>query len=83
MVTAMQTAIADKADGIAVCLVDAKAFNKPTDAGDDRRHSGYRLQRRLPAGSPNKRLAYVGQASTSPATTSRRNGCRWYRRAAT
>src|SRR5262249_23597679 len=31
MVSAMQTAIAAKVDGIAVCLVDAKAFNKPTD----------------------------------------------------
>ena len=31
MVSAMQTAIADKVDGIAVCLVDAEAFNKPTD----------------------------------------------------
>ena len=31
MVSAMQTAIAAKVDGIAVCLVDAEAFNKPTD----------------------------------------------------
>src|SRR3981081_4059796 len=30
MASAMQSAIANKADGIAVCLVDAKAFNKPT-----------------------------------------------------
>ena len=59
MVSAMQTAIASKADGIAVCLVDAKAFNKPTaDA--------------IAAGIPvigynadtpnNKRLSYVGQS---------------------
>src|SRR5688572_19673829 len=31
MVSAMQTAIADKVDGIAVCLVDSEAFNQPTD----------------------------------------------------
>ena len=28
MVSAMQTAIADKVDGIAVCLIDAEAFNQ-------------------------------------------------------
>jgi len=31
MVNAMNTAIAGKADGIGVCLVDKKAFNGPTD----------------------------------------------------
>jgi len=31
MVSAMQTAIAEKADGIAVCLVDPKAFDAATD----------------------------------------------------
>src|SRR6202140_4284410 len=30
MVSAMETAIAEKADGIAVCLVDPKAFDAPT-----------------------------------------------------
>ncbi|HEY8282862.1 MAG TPA: sugar ABC transporter substrate-binding protein [Chloroflexota bacterium] len=59
MVSAMQTAIAAKADGIAVCLVDAKAFNKPT-------------QDALSVGIPvigynadtpgNARLSYVGQS---------------------
>ncbi|MGN6550357.1 MAG: sugar ABC transporter substrate-binding protein [Pararhizobium sp.] len=58
MVNAMNTAIAAKADGIAVCLVDQTAFNEPTE-------------RALQAGIPvfaynadtknNKRLAYIGQ----------------------
>src|SRR5215207_1330635 len=58
MVAAMQTAIADKVDGIAVCLVDAEAFNEPTaDA----------LSIGIPvigynADTPNARLAYVGQS---------------------
>ena len=46
MVSAMQTAIADKVDGIAVCLVDAEAFNKPTDRCAQHRHPGDRVQRR-------------------------------------
>jgi simple sugar transport system substrate-binding protein len=61
MVSAMQTAIAAKADGIAVCLIDAKAFDAPTAnaiaAGIP--VIGYNAD--VPAGSPNKRLCYVGQ----------------------
>ncbi|MBV9672290.1 MAG: sugar ABC transporter substrate-binding protein [Verrucomicrobia bacterium] len=61
MVNAMQTAIAGKADGIAVCLIDATAFDAPTakalDAGIP--VIGYNAD--VPAGSPNKRLCYVGQ----------------------
>ena len=58
MVSAMQTAIADKVDGIAVCLVDAEAFNQPTDDA---------LSIGIPvigynADTPNARLAYVGQS---------------------
>ena len=58
MVAAMQTAIADKVDGIAVCLVDAEAFNQPTDDA---------LSIGIPvigynADTPNARLAYVGQS---------------------
>jgi simple sugar transport system substrate-binding protein len=58
MVSAMQGAIAAKVDGIAVALVDAKAFNKPTlDA----------LSIGIPvigynADTPNARLSYVGQS---------------------
>src|SRR5260370_16973177 len=61
MVNAMQTAIAGKADGIAVCLIDATAFDSPTSnalaAGIP--VIGYNAD--VPAGSPNKRLCYVGQ----------------------
>lgn len=58
MVSAMQTAIADNVDGIAVCLVDAEAFNQPTDDA---------LSVGIPvigynADVPNARLAYVGQS---------------------
>lgn len=59
MVAAMQSAIAARADGIAVCLVDPTAFNKPT-------------QQALSVGIPvigynadttgNARLSYVGQS---------------------
>jgi simple sugar transport system substrate-binding protein len=57
MVNAMNTAIAGKADGIAVCLVDKKAFNGPTDKA---------LAAGIPvfsynADTPNNRLAYIGQ----------------------
>jgi simple sugar transport system substrate-binding protein len=58
MVNAMNAAIAAKADGIAVCLVDQKAFNEPTDKA---------LQAGIPVLSynadttGNSRLAYVGQ----------------------
>ncbi|HET7413461.1 MAG TPA: sugar ABC transporter substrate-binding protein [Pararhizobium sp.] len=58
MVNAMNTAIAAKVDGIAVCLVDQTAFNEPTEKA-------------LKAGIPvfsynadtkgNDRLAYIGQ----------------------
>src|SRR5579864_298598 len=58
MVNAMNTAIAGKADAIAVCLVDPKGFDKP-------------VENALAAGIPvfsynadshtNKRLAYIGQ----------------------
>ena len=58
MVAAMQTAIANKVDGIAVCLIDAEAFNQPTDDA---------LSIGIPvigynADTPNARLAYVGQS---------------------
>jgi simple sugar transport system substrate-binding protein len=59
MISAMNTAISGKADGIAVCVVDPKAFDAPTEKA-------------LKAGIPvvsynadgstaNKRLAYIGQ----------------------
>jgi len=58
MVNAFNTAITGGADGIAVALIDAKAFNQPTDAA---------LKANIPvlsynADAPqNARLAYIGQ----------------------
>ena len=58
MVNAMNTAITGGADGIAVALVDNKAFNSPTDAA---------LKAKIPVVSynadavGNTRLAYIGQ----------------------
>jgi simple sugar transport system substrate-binding protein len=58
MVNAFNTAITGGADGIAVALVDAKAFNQPTDAA---------LKAKIPVVSynadstQNARLSYIGQ----------------------
>ena len=59
MVSAMQTAIADKVDGIAVALVDAEAFNQPTD---DAMSIGIPVIGYNADTQPNGRLAYVGQS---------------------
>lgn len=59
MVAAMETAIADQVDGIAVCLVDAEAFNKPTD---DALSVGIPVIGYNADTTPNSRLAYVGQS---------------------
>ena len=61
MVNAMQTAIAEKADGIAVCLVDPKAFDAPTATAIAAGIPVIAFNADVPSGSPNKRLAYVGQ----------------------
>ena len=61
MVSAMQTAIAEKADGIAVCLVDPKAFDAPTAQAVAAGIPVIAFNADVPAGSPNKRPAYVGQ----------------------
>jgi simple sugar transport system substrate-binding protein len=59
MVKAMQTAIAGKADGIAVCIVDAHAFDAPTNAAFA---AGIPVIAYNADGSPtNKRISYVGQ----------------------
>jgi simple sugar transport system substrate-binding protein len=58
MVNAMNSAVTGGADGIAVALIDAKAFNQPTDAA---------LKAKIPVVSynadatGNARLAYIGQ----------------------
>ena len=57
MVNAMNTAIAGNVDGIAVCLVDTKAFNGPTDKALD---AGIPVLS-YNADTPNNRLAYIGQ----------------------
>jgi simple sugar transport system substrate-binding protein len=58
MVNAFNTAVTGGADGIAVCLVDKKAFNQPVEAA---------LKAKIPVLAynadevTNKRLAYIGQ----------------------
>jgi simple sugar transport system substrate-binding protein len=58
MVNAFNTAITAGADGIAIALVDAKAFNQPTDAA---------LKAKIPVvaynadSTQNARLSYIGQ----------------------
>jgi simple sugar transport system substrate-binding protein len=59
MVSAMQSAIAAKVDGIAVALVDAKAFNKPTT---DALSIGIPVIGYNADTTGNARLAYVGQS---------------------
>ena len=61
MVNAMQVAIAQKADGIAVCLVDPKAFDAATATAMAAGIPVVAFNADVPAGSPNKRLSYVGQ----------------------
>jgi simple sugar transport system substrate-binding protein len=57
MVNAFNSAISAKADGIAVCLVDLKAFNAPVQKALDADIPvlGYN------ADAPNARLGYIGQ----------------------
>jgi simple sugar transport system substrate-binding protein len=58
MVNAFNTAVTSGADGIAVCLVDKKAFNQPVESA---------LKAKIPVlaynadEKSNKRLAYIGQ----------------------
>lgn len=61
MVSAMDTAIDEKADGIAVCLVDPKAFDAPTARAIAAGIPVIAFNADVPKGSPNQRLAYVGQ----------------------
>ena len=61
MVSAMNTAISSGADGIAVCLVDAKAFNGPTEKALNAGIPVIAYNADVPPGNPNKRLAYIGQ----------------------
>jgi simple sugar transport system substrate-binding protein len=61
MVNAMQVAIAQKADGIAVCLVDPKAFDAVTATAIAAGIPVVAFNSDVPTGSPNKRLSYIGQ----------------------
>ena len=62
MVNAMETAIAEKADGIAVCLVDPKAFDASTAKAVAAGIPVIAFNADVPTGSPNKRMAYIGQS---------------------
>ncbi len=61
MVNAMNTAISAKADGIAVALVDPTAFDDPVSRALDAGIPVVAYNADVPAGSKNRRLAYIGQ----------------------
>jgi len=61
MVNAFNSAISAKAAGISCCLVDLKAFNGPTAAAIAKGIPVLAYNADVPAGNPNKRLAYIGQ----------------------
>jgi len=61
MVCAMNTAISSGADGIAVAIIDAKAFNGPTEKALNAGIPVVSYNADAPASSGNKRLAYIGQ----------------------
>ena len=61
MVSAMNTAISSGADGIAVAIIDAKAFNAPTENALKKGIPVVSYNADAPADSGNKRLAYIGQ----------------------
>jgi simple sugar transport system substrate-binding protein len=61
MVNAMNAAVAAKAAAIAVPIVDPHAFNAPTDRALNAGIPVFAYNADAPAGSANKRLAYIGQ----------------------
>jgi simple sugar transport system substrate-binding protein len=61
MVNAMNAAIAAKADGIAVAIVDPTAFNDPVQRALSAGIPVVSYNADAPASSGNKRLAYIGQ----------------------
>ncbi len=61
MVNAMDAAIAGKADAIAVAIVDPKGFDAPTARALDAGIPVFSYNADSPPGSPNRRLAYIGQ----------------------
>ncbi len=61
MVNAMNAAVAAKASAIAVPIIDPKAFNAPIDRALAAGIPVFAYNADSPAGSANKRLAYIGQ----------------------
>ena len=61
MVNAMNTGIAGKADGIAVCIVDPRGFDRPVARALAAGIPVFSYNADAPRGSANKRLAYIGQ----------------------
>ena len=61
MVAAFNAAIAGKAKGIGCCLIDNTAFNGPTDSALSHGIPVLAYNADVSAGSPNNRLAYIGQ----------------------
>lgn len=63
MVEAMENAIVNKADGIAVSLVDPFAFNAPVDEAINAGIPVIAYNADVPSNSPNRRMAYIGQGN--------------------
>jgi simple sugar transport system substrate-binding protein len=61
MVSAMDSAIAAKANGIGVCLIDNTAFNTPVDKALSAGIPVIAFNADVSAGAKNNRMAYVGQ----------------------
>ena len=61
MVNAMNAAVAAKASAIAVPIIDPKAFNAPIDRALNAGIPVFAYNADSPAGSVNRRLAYIGQ----------------------
>ena len=61
MVSAFNSAIAAKANGIGCCLIDNTAFNAPTDSALGTGIPVIAYNADVGAGSANKRMAYIGQ----------------------
>ena len=61
MVSAMNSALASKANGIGVCLINDTAFNAPVDAALSKGVPVIAYNADVSAGVKNNRMAYVGQ----------------------
>ena len=61
MVSAFNSAVAAKANGIGCCLIDNTAFNSPVDSALGAGIPVIAYNADVSAGTPNHRMAYVGQ----------------------